>query len=291
MDHLFWQIETAAKALRSSEADSFRTCVSKTAGSVSGSMSTKTVGSSRRYSMARILIVLSGSDHWTLSDGTRHPTGFWAEEFVEPHRTFRHAEVDVDIATPGGVRPTVDQVSLAPDRAGGEERAAELRSYLESLEHELAAPMSVEHAADNLGNYDAVFIPGGHGPMEDLPDCRPLGRILADLFDTGRVVAAVCHGPAGLLAARREDGTWLFAGRRLTAFTNEEERQAGLADRAKWLLETRLREEGADFDEGQPWSSHVVVDGRLVTGQNPASSKQAAERTLAVLMAAQSPPS
>ena len=241
--------------------------------------------------MARILIVLSGSDHWTLSDGTRHPTGFWAEEFVEPHRTFRHAEVDVDIATPGGVRPTVDQVSLAPDRAGGEERAAELRSYLESLEHELAAPMSVEHAADNPGNYDAVFIPGGHGPMEDLPDCRPLGRILADLFDTGRVVAAVCHGPAGLLAARREDGTWLFARRRLTAFTNEEERQAGLADRAKWLLETRLREEGADFDQGQPWSSHVVVDGRLVTGQNPASSKQAAERTLAVLMAAQSPPS
>jgi putative intracellular protease/amidase len=110
-------------------------------------------------------------------------------------------------------------------------------------------------------------------------------------FVARRVVAAVCHGPAGLLAARREDGTWLFQGRRLTAFTNEEERQAGLADRAKWLLETRLREEGADFDQGQPWSSHVVVDGRLVTGQNPASSKQAAERMLAVLMAAQSPPS
>ena len=120
--------------------------------------------------MARILIVLSGSDHWTLSDGTLRPTGFWAEEFIEPHRTFREAAVDVDIATPGGVRPTVDQVSLAPDRAGGEERAAELRRYLESLENELAAPMSVEHAADNRGNYDAVFIRGGHGPMEDLPD-------------------------------------------------------------------------------------------------------------------------
>ena len=104
-------------------------------------------------------------------------------------------------------------------------------------------------------------------------------------------MAAVCLGPAGLLAGRRGDGTWLFAGRRLTAFTNEEERQAGLADRAKWLLETRLRQEGADFEEGQPWSSHVVVDGRLVTGQNPASSKQTAERTLAVLMAAQSPQS
>ena len=240
--------------------------------------------------MARILIVLSGSDHWTLADGTRHPTGFWAEEFVEPHRTFCQAKVDVDIATPGGVRPTVDQVSLAPDRAGGAERAAELRRYLASLEHQLAEPLSLERAADNPGTYDAVFIPGGHGPMEDLPDCQPLGRILVDLFDTGRIVAAVCHGPAGLLAGRREDGTWLFAGRRLTAFTNEEERQAGLADRAKWLLETRLREEGADFDKGQPWNAHVVVDGLLVTGQNPASSKQAAERTLAVLAAAQSQP-
>lgn len=222
--------------------------------------------------MARILIVLSGSDHWTLSDGTRHPTGFWAEEFVEPHRTFRDAGVDVDIATPGGVRPTVDQASLAPERTGGEERAAQLRSYVEALERELAAPMSLEQAEDNLGDYDAIFIPGGHGPMEDLPTCRPLGRILTGIFDTGRVVAAVCHGPAGLLAGRRADGAWLFANRRLTAFTNEEERQAGLADRATWLLETRLREEGADFDRGQAWSSHVVVDGRLVTGQNPASS-------------------
>jgi putative intracellular protease/amidase len=241
--------------------------------------------------MTRILIVLSGSDHWTLSDGTRHPTGYWAEEFVEPHRAFRHAGVHVDIATPGGVRPTVDKVSLTPDRAGGEERAADLRSYLESLREELAAPMSVEHAAEHDSYYDAVFIPGGHGPMEDLPDCRPLGQILTDLYDAGRVVAAVCHGPAGLLSGRRADGSWLFAGRRLTSFTNEEERQAGLADRAPWLLETRLREQGADFDKGPPWAPHVVVDGHLVTGQNPSSSSAAAERTLAVLMAAQSRPS
>jgi putative intracellular protease/amidase len=241
--------------------------------------------------MARILIVLSGSDHWTLSDGTRHPTGYWAEEFVEPHRVFRGAGVDVDIATPGGVRPTVDEVSLSPDRAGGEERAADLRRYIESLSNELAAPMSVELAAEHDSDFDVVFIPGGHGPMEDLPDCRPLGQILTDLYNAGRVVAAVCHGPAGLLSARREDGNWLFAGRRLTSFTNEEERQAGLADRAPWLLETRLREEGADFDEGPPWAPHVVVDGHLVTGQNPSSSRAAAERTLAVLMAEQGRPS
>jgi putative intracellular protease/amidase len=241
--------------------------------------------------MARILIVLSGSDRWTLSDGTRHPTGYWAEEFVEPHRAFRRAQVNVDIATPGGVRPTVDEVSLTPERAGGEQRAAELRSYLDSLGEQLATPMSVEHAAEHRRDYDAVFIPGGHGPMEDLPDCRPLGQILTDLYDAGRVVGAVCHGPAGLLSARRDDGSWLFAGRRLTSFTNEEERQAGLADRAPWLLETRLRKEGADFEEGPPWHPHVVADGHLVTGQNPSSSRPAAERTLAVLGAAQSRPS
>jgi putative intracellular protease/amidase len=241
--------------------------------------------------MARILIVLSGSDHWTLSDGTRHPTGYWAEEFVESHRAFRGAGMDVDIATPGGVQPTVDAVSLTPERAGGEDRAANLRSYLDSMAEELSSPMPIEHAHLHISDYDAVFIPGGHAPMEDLPTCEPLGAILMTLYDEGRIVAAVCHGPAGLLSARRADGSWLFAGRRLTAFTNEEERQGGLADRAPWLLETRLREQGAEFEAGPPWSAHVVIDGHLVTGQNPASSRATAESTLDVLMAGQSRPS
>jgi putative intracellular protease/amidase len=131
-----------------------------------------------------------------------------------------------------------------------------------------------------VGDYDAVYIPGGHAPMEDLPDCAPLGQIITGLYDSSRVVAAVCHGPAGLLSANREDGSWLFAGRRLTAFTNEEERQVGLADRAPWLLESRLRERGARFEAGPAWAPHVVVDGNLVTGQNPASSQPTTDRTL-----------
>jgi putative intracellular protease/amidase len=238
--------------------------------------------------MARILIVLSGSDHWTLADGNRHPTGYWAEEFVEPHRAFRQAGVDVDIATPGGVRPTVDEISLTPERAGGADRVADLRGYIESLGTELSTPMPIEDAASHDGDYDAVFIPGGHAPMEDLSDCEPLAHILNDLDDWGRVVAAVCHGPAGLLSAYHADGGWRFAGRRLTAFTDEEERRGGLADRAPWLLETRLRELGANFEAGPPFRPHVVSDGQLVTGQNPASSRTAAERTLTVLMAGQS---
>jgi putative intracellular protease/amidase len=125
--------------------------------------------------MVRILLVLSGSDHWTLNDGTRHPTGYWAEEFVVPHRTFRSQGVEVHVATPGGVPPTVDQVSLDPQRLSDKGKAADLRNYIDSIETELARPMAVEHAAGRAGAYDAIYIPGGHGPMEDLSQCAPLG--------------------------------------------------------------------------------------------------------------------
>jgi putative intracellular protease/amidase len=238
--------------------------------------------------MARILIVLSGSDYWTLSDGTRHITGYWAEEFVVPHRTFRARGVAVQIASLGGVRPTVDETSLTPEKNGGDEqKAADLHRYIDSVAADLAQPMPLEDAQHRTADYDAVYIPGGHAPMEDLPGCAPLGAIITELHDTGRVVTAVCHGPAGLLSANRKDGTWLFDGRQLTAFTNEEERQAGLADRAPWLLETRLRERGARFIAGSSWAPHVEADANLVTGQNPASSQPAADRTLAELHVSQ----
>ena len=233
--------------------------------------------------MVRILLVPSGSDHWTLNDGARHPTGYWAEEFVVPHRTFCRQGVEVDTATPGGVRPTVDQVSLDPQRLGDTGKAADLRSYLDSIVAELARPMAVEHLAGNATAYDASYMPGGHGPMEDLSRCAPLGRIITELHDAGRVVTAVCHGLAGLLAANRQDSSWLFQGRRMTGFTNEEERLAGLAPCGRWLLEGRLREHGALFRAGPPWQSHVVADGNLITGQNPASSRVATDRTLGEL--------
>jgi putative intracellular protease/amidase len=233
-------------------------------------------------------MVLSGSDHWTLADGTRHPTGYWAEEMAVPHRAFRTEGVEVRIATPGGARPTVDEVSLSPEWNGGDEqKVAELRRYIDSIGDELGRPLALEDATGRVADYDALFIPGGHAPMEDLPDCAPLGRIITELHDSGRIVAAVCHGPAGLLSADRADGSWLFAGRRLTAFTNEEERLAGFADRAPWLLESRLRERGAAFEAGAPWAPHVEVDGNLVTGQNPASAQATADRTLAAVHVAQ----
>ena len=222
-------------------------------------------------------MVLSGSDHWTLADGTRHPTGFWAEEFVAPHRTFVAADQELEIATPGGVRPTVDEASLQGDDA------EELRRYLASVDVELDRPLDLGECARRADNYDAAYLPGGHGPMEDLPDNPDLGRILTELYDSGRIVAAMCHGPAGLLSAVRPGGGWVFAGRRITAFTNEEERQVGLAEKAPWLLEDTIRGRGALFRSGPPWEPYVVTNANVVTGQNPASSQPAADATLAAL--------
>lgn len=232
--------------------------------------------------MPKILIVLTGSDHWTLADGSKHPTGFWAEELLAPLQVFTDAGIDVDLASPGGVTPVVDEGSLAPG-AIGEEESVQQRAALDALEGRLASALVL--ADVDPGPYDAVFVPGGHGPMEDLAVNEDLGRVLVTMLDAGKVVSSVCHGPAGLLPATRPDGSWLFAGRHLTAFTDAEEQQAGLADKALWLLESRLREAGASFSSGEAWAPFVVVDDTLVTGQNPASSAEAARRVVELVKA------
>ncbi|MER5866513.1 type 1 glutamine amidotransferase domain-containing protein [Kitasatospora sp. NPDC002040] len=207
----------------------------------------------------KILFVVTGTDHWTLNDGTRHPTGFWAEELITPYRALTVAGHRVTVATPGGVRPTVDRASLTE---GAEAELAGIGA--------LNAPVALEKV--DLDDYDAVFYPGGHGPMEDLAVDAVSGALLTAALDSGKPLAVVCHGPAALLAATRPDGTSPFAGRRLTGFSNAEETQAGLADKAPWLLQDRLVGLGADYQEGEPWAPFVVVDGNLTTGQNPSSS-------------------
>ncbi|MFI6848081.1 type 1 glutamine amidotransferase domain-containing protein [Kitasatospora sp. NPDC050467] len=227
--------------------------------------------------MSKILFVVTGATYWTLADGTQHPTGFWAEEAVAPHEAFTAAGHEVTVATPGGVVPTVDQGSLAPAVNGGPEGAARIAAGLEAFAG-LRHPVKLEEV--DLADYDAVFYPGGHGPMEDLAVDPVSGRLLADTLASGKPLGVVCHGPAALLAATRADGTNAFAGYRLTGFTDAEETQAGLADKAKWLLQTRLVEAGTDFQEGEPWAPHVIVDRNLVTGQNPASSAPLAAELL-----------
>ncbi len=227
--------------------------------------------------MSTILFVMTGVDHWTLADGTRHATGFWAEEAAAPYEAFKAAGHEVVVATPGGVVPAVDKASLAAEVNGGQENADRIERILASFT-ELRTPIRLEDV--NLDDYAAVFYPGGHGPMEDLAVNADSGRLLTRALEKGTPLGIVCHAPAALLAATGPDGSNAFAGYRLTGFTNAEETQAGFADKAAWLLQDRLTAAGADFQEGEPWAPHVVVDRTLVTGQNPASSAPLAAELL-----------
>jgi putative intracellular protease/amidase len=227
--------------------------------------------------MSKILFVMTGADHWTLADGSKHPTGFWAEEAVTPYQAFTAVGHEIVVATPGGVVPPLDQGSLAPQFNGGEEGARKVADALASIS-EIQHPVKLEDV--DLDDYAAVFYPGGHGPMEDLAVDAVSGKLLIDVLVSGRPLGVVCHAPAALLAAIKADGGNAFAGYRLTGFSNAEETQGGLAAGAKWLLQDRLVEIGADYQEGDPWAPNVVVDRNLITGQNPASAGPAAAEML-----------
>ena len=226
--------------------------------------------------MTKVLMVVSAADHWTLNDGTRHPTGFWAEELVTPYSIFTDAGWDIDVATPGGVAPTVDHASL-DEGAGDADTLREVEAKLDKLQPVLAQPLSLEDV--DAAEYDLVFYPGGHGPMEDLAVNETSARILNQRMTDNTPVALLCHAPAAVLATENTPGGSPFAGRAMTGFSNDEERSAGLAEKAPWLLEDRLVALGAKYDKAQePWASYVTVDGNLYTGQNPSSSQELAEQ-------------
>ncbi|GHA26139.1 hypothetical protein GCM10010303_40940 [Streptomyces purpurascens] len=164
--------------------------------------------------MTKILFVITAADHWTLADGTRQPTGFWAEEALGPYQIFKEAGYQIAAATPGGVPPTVDVLSLSPDFNNGEEGAERMRTALREAT-ELAHPMRIEDVT--IDDYEAVFYPGGWGPMEDLPGDAASGKLLTDWITSGKPVSLVCHGPAALLATIGPDGTSPYAGYRLPA--------------------------------------------------------------------------
>jgi putative intracellular protease/amidase len=233
--------------------------------------------------MTSVAIILTGSDTWVMKDGSRHPTGFWAEEFVKPHRAFVGAGLDVILSTPHGRTPTVDPLSLNlgfnhNDRAAVDEQVSYIDNMRDQLEH--ATPL----ADLDPKSLDAVFVVGGHGPMQDLavdPSISPLLGAILD--DPNKVLAAVCHGPASFLAAHRADGSWLFKGRRLTCFSNEEETEATFAVNAPWLLEDRMRLAGAAYVAEPAWTPHAETDGNLVTGQQNYSAQVTADAVMKVL--------
>ncbi|NUO42665.1 MAG: type 1 glutamine amidotransferase domain-containing protein [Streptomyces sp.] len=232
--------------------------------------------------MTKILFLITAADHWTLADGFEQPAGFWAEEAIGPYGVFKEAGYEIAAATPGGVPPTADPLSLTPDFNGGEEGARNMRAALAKAT-ELANPVRIEDV--DIDDHDAVFVPGGWGPMEDLSDDPAAGRLLSAWLASGKIVSLVCHGPAALLSTVDADGTSPFAGYRLTGLSNSEEIQNGLADRAKWLLQDRLISEvGADYHKGEEnFAPHIEVDRTLITGQNPASAVPLAQEVVKAL--------
>jgi putative intracellular protease/amidase len=227
--------------------------------------------------MPRILIVLTS--HATLGT-TGRPTGFHWEELATPYYVFRDAGLAVELASIAGGRPPHDPSSLAAQAAANRPSVAR---FLADAAAQAALDAAIPIGEADPARYDAVFLPGGHGTMWDLPGNAALARLVGAVFDAGGAVSAVCHGPAGLVDARRADGRPIVEGRRVNSFTDAEEAAIGLTGEMPFLLETRLRELGGRFEGAAKFRAHVVRDGNLVTGQNPASAEAVAAAVLEAL--------
>lgn len=209
---------------------------------------------------AILMIVTSVSE---ISPGER--TGLWLEEFAVPYVEFSKHGFKMTVASIKGGSTPVDPRSK-PDP----EQSRVWHDAIAALEH------TVPVASVDPSAFDAVFVPGGHGTMYDLPHHPDTGSLLARFAADGKVIAAMCHGPAIFVGVTLGNGSPLVAGKTLTSFTDQEEAAAGFADKMPFLLETRLRKLGASFVVQPNWSDHVEVDGFLITGQNPQSSRSTA---------------
>ena len=217
------------------------------------------------------------TSHDQLGD-TGKKTGFWLEEFAAPYYVFRDAGATITLASPKGGQPPLDPKSDAPD---AQTPATERFKADTEANAQLAATHKLSEI--DVAAYDGVFYPGGHGPMWDLANDSASIALIQDALAANKPVAAVCHAPAALKNVKNADGTPLVKGKTVTGFSNSEEDAAGLSDIVPFLLEDTLKEQGGEYSRGDDWAVHVVEDGLLITGQNPASSEEAAKRLLAKL--------
>lgn len=222
-----------------------------------------------------VLFVLTSHDQ--LGD-TGEKTGFWLEEFAAPYYRLRDAGAQITLASPKGGQPPLDPKSSAPESQTDATRrfADDPKAQVELAATAVLADMKVE-------DFDAVFYPGGHGPLWDLySDSDSIG-LIEGFMAAGKPVAAVCHAPAVLLNAKTPDGQPLVAGKRVTGFSNSEEDAVGLTEVVPYLLQDRLAAAGASYESVEDWQPVAVVDGLLITGQNPASSETVADALLEAL--------
>ncbi len=223
----------------------------------------------------KILIVLTSHDK--LGD-TGEKTGFWLEEFAAPYYVFKDAGAELTLASPLGGHPPLDPKSDAPDFQTDATRRFETDAVAQaSLDHTLKLG---DVSADD---FDAVFYPGGHGPLWDLAEDVASITLIGTMLSTNKPVAAVCHAPAVLRHPKTSDGTPVVQGKAVTGFTNTEEEAVALTEVVPFLVEDMLKQNGANYSRAEDWQAHVVTDGLLITGQNPASSEPVAKALLAKL--------
>ena len=223
----------------------------------------------------KILMVLTSHDQ--LGD-TGKKTGFWLEEFAAPYYVFKDAGADITLASPKGGQPPLDPAS---DTNDAQTDATARFKKDDAAQKALAKTHVLSDIADD--GFDAIFYPGGHGPLWDLAEDADSRALIEAFAATDRPVGAVCHAPAVFKHPKAANGTPLVSGRKVTGFTNTEEDGVGLTEIVPFLVEDMLKDNGATYSKGPDWGSFVVVDGKLVTGQNPASSAEAAQKLLALL--------
>ena len=223
----------------------------------------------------KILMVLTSHDQ--LGD-TGKKTGLWLEEFAAPYYVFKDADAEVTLASPKGGQPPLDPSSEADD---AQTEATKRFKADEAAQEDLANTAVLSTVSAD--GFDAIFYPGGHGPLWDLAEDGDSKTLIEAFAASGRPIGAVCHAPAVFKHPKRADGSPFVAGRKVTGFTNSEEEGVGLTDVVPFLVENMLISNGGNYRKGDDWASFVVTDGKLVTGQNPASSEEAARKLLSLL--------
>lgn len=222
----------------------------------------------------KILMVLTSHDQ--LGD-TGEKTGFWLEEFAAPFYVFVDAGAEVTLASPKGGQPPLDPKSDAPDA-----QTAATRRFRDDVAAQQALANTRKLADVDAEGFDALFYPGGHGPLWDLAEDQFSIALIQDFYRAGKPVGAVCHAPAAFRHVVDTEGEPLVEGKKVTGFSNSEEAGVELTDVVPFLVEDMLKERGASYSKGDDWQSHVCTDGLLVTGQNPASSEGAARALLGI---------
>lgn len=223
--------------------------------------------------MKKILCVVTSNN---VKGATGIPTGFWLSELTHPLEKFCAAGFDFELASIKGDKPPIDSDSLDFNDPIN-------KKFWDDADFQSKLANTTKLDDVNPADFDAIFFAGGHGVMWDFPNSAAIDKVTREIYERGGIVSAVCHGPAALVNVKLSDGNYLVAGKNLTAFTNGEEAEVQATDIVPFLLETELKNHGANHHAAANWSNHVEVDERLVTGQNPASAAGVGEAVVKLL--------